>query len=183
MRRWWILVAVLNIVVVIYYSREHLSNAPYGLRGDAGPPGKDGSPGTPGATGPPGPPGPPGPAGPAGTSSMPAPFPGTCPAGFAINENRVCVPYTPPDMSTLPPCPEGFTRDENGSCTSGDQGAPLATPSWMPLAPPPAPPGLLPPCVRPTQAEIQAAYISGGADWESVQRAVQNCDARAALGI
>lgn len=144
----WILVAVLVIALVVYYSREHLSNAPYGLRGAPGPPGKDGSPGTPGATGPPGPPGPPGPA---GTSSTPAPFLNNdgnqqCPTGFAFNENRVCVPYTPPDMTALPPCPEGFTRDENGSCTSGDTGAPPATPSWMPMPLPlaPAPPASLP---------------------------------------
>ena len=76
----WILIAVLIVIAVIYYSREHISNPPYGLRGAPGPPGKDGSPGTPGATGPPGPlgpPGPPGPPGPAGTSLTPAPVPPT----------------------------------------------------------------------------------------------------------
>lgn len=65
----WIFVAVLlAVVVIIYYSREHLSNAPYGLRGEAGPAGPPGPPGPPGPVGPAGPPGP------AGTSSSaPAP--------------------------------------------------------------------------------------------------------------
>ncbi len=69
----WILVAVLIVIAIAYYSREHISNPPYGLRGAPGRPGKDGAPGPAGPAGPPGPPGPPGPAGPAGTSSTPAP--------------------------------------------------------------------------------------------------------------
>jgi len=74
----WILVAVLIVIAIAYYSREHISNPPYGLRGAPGRPGKDGAPGPAGPAGPagpPGPPGPPGPAGPAGTSSTPAPVP------------------------------------------------------------------------------------------------------------
>ena len=63
----WILAAIVVVVALGLYSREHLSNAPYGLRGEAGPPGKDGAPGPRGPAGPPGPPGP------AGTSSTPAP--------------------------------------------------------------------------------------------------------------
>ena len=71
----WILVAVLIVIAIAYYSREHISNPPYGLRGAPGRPGKDGAPGPAGPAGPPGPPGPPGPAGAAGTSSTPATVP------------------------------------------------------------------------------------------------------------
>ena len=116
----WILVAVLVIALVVYYSREHLSNAPYGLRGAPGPPGKDGSPGTPGATGPPGPPGPPGPAGPPGTSSTPAPFPESqqCPDGWIRGMSGMCE--RPFDTT---PCPEGYDRDQNGGgCTRWETG-------------------------------------------------------------
>ena len=60
----WILVAIFVVVALGLYSREHLSNAPYGLRGEAGPPGKDGAPGPPGPAGPIGPPGVAGSAGP-----------------------------------------------------------------------------------------------------------------------
>jgi Collagen triple helix repeat (20 copies) len=127
----WIFVAVLLVVVIIYYSREHLSNAPYGLRGSAGPPGKDGAQGPAGATGPPGPagppgpPGPPGPAGPAGTSSTPAPLEflplqslQQCPNGFIRNADGLCE--RPPDTR---PCPGDYYRDQNnGTCVRWETG-------------------------------------------------------------
>ena len=151
----WILVAVLVIALVVYYSREHLSNAPYGLRGAPGPPGKDGSPGTPGATGPPGPPGPAGPPGPPG----PAPFPESqqcpdgwfrgmsgmcehplqttpCPEGYDRDHNEGCARWeTGPDGGTYlrqyqEPCPDGQTRNDWGDCTITANVPPTATPAF-----------------------------------------------------
>ena len=69
----WILVAIFVVVALGLYSREHLSNAPYGLRGEAGPPGKDGAPGPRGPAGPIGPPGPAGPIGPPGVAGSAGP--------------------------------------------------------------------------------------------------------------
>jgi len=106
----WILIAVLLVVAIVYYSREHLSNAPYGLRGPAGPPGKDG---TPGPAGPPGPPGvagasgvagtagPVGPPGPPGTSSTPPSPPPPATPGFTPNATDVPTPEQIEALNTL----------------------------------------------------------------------------------
>lgn len=118
----WILVTLLIVSVVIYYSRERFPDGPYGLRGAPGPPGPPGSTGPPGATGPPGPPGPPGPAGPAGTSSTPAPvaptqIPNT--QGGGTSRTSDPIPFSAEwhaaadararvrdaaELATLPPC-------------------------------------------------------------------------------
>jgi hypothetical protein len=96
----WILVAVLIVIAIVYYSREHISNPPYGLRGAPGRPGKDGAPGPAGPAGPPGPPGPPGPAGAAGTSSTPADVP----------------PPATPASTTLVGAPSEYRTMTNKAC-------------------------------------------------------------------
>ena len=125
----WILVAVLIVIAIAYYSREHISNPPYGLRGAPGRPGKDGAPGP---AGPPGPPGPPGPAGPAGTSSTPAtvPPPATPPpnnGGFSAAPPPSAAEIAATarlerarERATLPPCRFVSRAEFTTALESGD---------------------------------------------------------------
>jgi hypothetical protein len=104
------------------------------------------------------------------------------------------VPYTPPDTTALPPCPEGFTRDENGSCTSGDTGAPPATPEYQGgtggqaeaeaadarlRAQNASELATLPPCIEISRSEYSAALNSGDSvEIARVNRERTNCHRR-----
>ena len=111
----WILVGILVIVALVYFSREHFPSPTYGLRGEAGPPGRPGRPGPPGPAGPMGPPGVAGSAGPAGPGASVQSRPPAIPAsergdtsGDATPEQRAAlVAYNLSVGNTGPGGPNG----------------------------------------------------------------------------